>query len=62
MGYQQGGKPSIQALMGALLRNELSSDEFQLWFNQLNTQEKLALLDQLDSRVSHDPAPNGTRR
>jgi hypothetical protein len=61
MGYQQVGKPSIQALMSALLRNELSSDEFQRWFNQLNTQEKLALLDQLDSRVANDSA-NGTRR
>jgi hypothetical protein len=61
MGYQQVAKPSIQALMSALLRNELSSDEFQRWFSQLNTQEKLALLDQLDSRVSNEPS-NGTRR
>jgi hypothetical protein len=60
MAYQPVGKPSIQALLGALLRNELSSDEFQLWFNQLNTQEKLALLDQLDSRVSNDSSPRGT--
>jgi hypothetical protein len=54
-------KPSVQSLLGALLHNELSADEFQRWFNQLSGHDKLMLLDQLDNRVNKEPA-YGRRR